>query len=49
MKTEIIITGKNQQWERNRGIMKRIFASITGYDIMFEESRKDQAPVKRLV
>jgi hypothetical protein len=34
----------NGNWDNNTGKLKQIFKSITGYDIMFKESRKDIVP-----
>jgi hypothetical protein len=35
----------NRSWDNNTGKLKQLFKGITGYDIMFEESREDLAPV----
>ena len=34
----------NGNWDNNTGKLKQLFKGITGYDIMFEESRKDIVP-----
>jgi hypothetical protein len=31
----------NGNWDNNTGKLKQLFKGLTGYDIMFEESRKD--------
>ena len=36
-------------WHNNTGKLKQLFKGITGYDIMFEESRKDIASTRNTV
>ena len=36
----------HESWYTNQSKLKQIFTRLTGYDIMFEESRLDLTPVK---
>ena len=49
MKTSIVNHSSGTKgWDGNKGKLKQFFARLTGYDIMFEESRKDLRPDKNL-
>ena len=34
-----------ENWDGHKGKLKQLFTLLTGYDIMSEESRKDEKPV----
>ena len=41
-----LTTGKS--WERDMSKLSQIFSFLTGYEIMFEESRRDIKPINRI-
>jgi hypothetical protein len=43
------LSSENTNWDGNTGKFKQLFNSITGYDIMLEESRKDITSVNNTV
>jgi hypothetical protein len=43
------VSSGNGNWNGNTSNFRQLFKSVTGYDIMLEESRKDIAPISKTV